>query len=376
MSMLYHDFWTNDKKTVHKHLHYFPVYERHFSKFINQSIVFWEIGVNKGGSLQMWKRFFGPFAQIVGIDIEPECKVHEEDQVVVCIGDQSDPIFLQEVIDKYGVPDVVLDDGSHEMAHVCATFEFLYDKVSKNGVYMVEDMHTSYWPVYGGGLKKEGTFIELCKSLIDLLNARHYGMPGRFTETTFSVCFYDSIVAFDKKQWHGNTFKSIMIPPEPISLAVSGEINLDRIIRVLEMLGANIDQMDAAKDKESCQAEIYLKTGLAYYIQGDCLSAADCLGKARKDLDGKEDATPLLMMHDYWRGFFADGHIFEERLARMDDGQRHTLEQMLWFTAMIFDEIPKQYLETLSHIAKGMEITEDESAQLDEYMDNGHTIAT
>jgi len=149
--MLYYDFLSNNQKLTLKWLHYFPVYEKHFKRFVNQSVNFWEIGVYKGGSLQMWKRYLGPFAKIVGIDIDPECKQHEEDQISICIGDQSDTQFLQKILYKHGRPDVVLDDGSHMMQDVCETFNFLYDKVSKNGVYCVEDLHTAYWSQYGGG---------------------------------------------------------------------------------------------------------------------------------------------------------------------------------------------------------------------------------
>jgi len=218
MNMLYNDFLTNDQKLLHKWLHYFPIYERHLKKFINQSVLFWEIGVYQGGSLQMWKRYLGPFVRIIGIDINPECKQHEENQIRVCIGDQSDTLFLQKVIDTYGCPDVVLDDGSHIMRHVCTTFDFLYPKVSKNGVYLVEDLHTAYWPDYGGGLKKEGTFIELCKGLIDLLNARHIGVANDFAESTFSISFYDSVAVFEKIQWTTDSFRSVMTSKEGVQI--------------------------------------------------------------------------------------------------------------------------------------------------------------
>jgi len=207
--MLYHDFLTNNKKLIHKWVHFFPIYERHFQKFVNQSVVFWEIGVSQGGSLQMWKRYLGPFAKIIGIDINPDCKAHEEDQITVCIGDQSDTNFLQGIIDKYGQPDVVLDDGSHIMSHVCASFNFLYEKLSKNGVYFVEDLHTAYWERYEGGLRREGTFIELCKNLVDSLNARHCGLPPSFANSTYSMCFYDSIVVFEKIEWPSDSLKAI-----------------------------------------------------------------------------------------------------------------------------------------------------------------------
>jgi hypothetical protein len=58
--ILWADFLTNQGKVIHKWKHYFPAYEAHFGRFVGHPVVFWEIGVHKGGSLQMWKRSSGP----------------------------------------------------------------------------------------------------------------------------------------------------------------------------------------------------------------------------------------------------------------------------------------------------------------------------
>jgi 23S rRNA U2552 (ribose-2'-O)-methylase RlmE/FtsJ len=198
---LWAEFLTNDGPVVHKWKHYFPAYERHLARFVNQPLVFWEIGCGKGGSLQMWRRFLGPHAQIVGIDIRPECRAFQGDQVAVRIGSQADTRFLDRVLAEFGTPHVVLDDGSHEMPHVVATFRHLYEKVDRNGLYIVEDMHASYWPEYGGGLREEGSFIELCKTLIDELNAdwtRGALAATEFTRSTTSMHFYDSMVVIER----------------------------------------------------------------------------------------------------------------------------------------------------------------------------------
>jgi hypothetical protein len=89
------------------------------------------------------------------------------------------------------------------MGHLKATFEFLYPKVPKNGVYMVEDLHTAYWPKFGGGVDEPESFINIAKGLIDKLNADHsLGAiaPDAFTRETYCMAFYDSIVAFEKGQ--------------------------------------------------------------------------------------------------------------------------------------------------------------------------------
>ncbi len=164
-------------------------------------MLFLEIGCGRGGSAQMCKRYFGPHALIVGLDINPECKKFEEDQIKVRIGSQSDTGFLQGVLDEFGAPDIVLDDGSHQMADVVETFRFLYPHTAPDGVYMVEDLHTAYWDEYGGGVGRDGSFVELSKSLIDELNAdwsRGQKPPTEFTRSTLSMHFYDSIIAFER----------------------------------------------------------------------------------------------------------------------------------------------------------------------------------
>ena len=194
-------FQNNTGRKIHKWVHYFPIYEKYFNKYIGQPLVFFEIGCGKGGSLQMWKKHFGPFATIVGIDINPKCKQFEEEQIHVRIGSLSDTQFLASIIFEFGAPDIVLDDGSHVMEDIHTSFNFLYPKTDKNGIYMVEDLHTAYWEEYGGGFRKQGTFIEKCKTLIDELNAEH--SRGKlsttiFSKTTLSIHCYDSAIVLEK----------------------------------------------------------------------------------------------------------------------------------------------------------------------------------
>ncbi|NTF11098.1 class I SAM-dependent methyltransferase [Agrobacterium rubi] len=208
---LYSLFLENDGRPIHKMAHYFFAYERHFSKFVNQPLTFLEIGAGNGGSSQMWKKWFGPLARIVTIDINPICKQFEDEQVAVRIGDQSDPIFLATLIEEFGRFDAVLDDGSHQMEHVTKSFNFLYPRIAQNAVYMVEDMHTAYWPEWGGGLRSNGSFIERFKMLIDELNAKNIregALPAtEFTNSTFCMTAYDSVVVFEKSAYlNANTF--------------------------------------------------------------------------------------------------------------------------------------------------------------------------
>ena len=149
----------------------------------------------------MWRRYFGPASVIVGIDIDPRCKMHESDGVFVRVGDQSETKFLDAVLTEFGPPDIVLDDGSHQMDHIWQSFRHLYPEVSKNGIYMVEDLHTAYWEDFGGGLHHPENFINRAKLLVDELNAEHSRgavNPTNFTRDTFAMTFYDSAAVFEK----------------------------------------------------------------------------------------------------------------------------------------------------------------------------------
>lgn len=209
---LWQDFLVNDKRVIQKWTHYFPIYERHFAPWRNRSLTFLEIGVSRGGSLQMWKRYFGPLAKIVGIDIKERCKQYEEPGIFVRIGDQSDSRFLQSLIDEFGVPDIVLDDGSHFMEHVNKTFDFFYPRMHKNAVYMVEDLHTAYWPEFGGDPQNPKTFVNRCKGFIDSLNADHSRGVVKvdiITRQTFGISFYDSVAVFEKGElFHKENMKT------------------------------------------------------------------------------------------------------------------------------------------------------------------------
>ena len=196
-------FLENSSLVIDKWIHYLGIYERHFDPWVGKSPVVLEIGVFRGGSLEMWKSYFGEGATVVGIDIDERClQFADPDRGIhVEIGDQSDAAFLDSVLERYGRPDIVIDDGSHMMHHLIASFEHLYPRMKPYGVYLAEDLHTCYWDSFGGGLRKEGSFMELVKGKLDELNAQHTSglLSEEFAIQTRCVCAYDSIVVFEKK---------------------------------------------------------------------------------------------------------------------------------------------------------------------------------
>ncbi|NRF12507.1 class I SAM-dependent methyltransferase [Rhizobium pusense] len=194
-------FLNNGHKRLHKWMHYFDAYELHFRRFRGKKPTILEIGVFGGGSLAMWKEYFGDGATIIGLDINPECKAHEADGIKVYIGSQDDQQIIDLIAQENPVIDIVIDDGSHRMDHLLASFNLLYNRISPNGVYFVEDTHTCYWPEYQGGLGDPRSFIEFTKAKIDEINAVHTRgavETTEFTRSTRSITIYDSICVFEK----------------------------------------------------------------------------------------------------------------------------------------------------------------------------------
>jgi cephalosporin hydroxylase len=197
-------FKNNEGRIISKWMHYFDIYDRHLSKYRNKEIVILEIGVYQGGSLQMWRNYFGQKAKIYGIDINPRCKELEEDNIKIFIGSQSDRKFLKDVKEKIPPIDILIDDGGHTMRQQIISFEELFSHVKKDGVYICEDLHTSYWLNFGGGFKRRGTFIEYSKNFIDYLNAYHSEQNNlkvnEFTKSVNALHYYDSVIVIEKSE--------------------------------------------------------------------------------------------------------------------------------------------------------------------------------
>ena len=152
----------------------------------------------------MWKQYFGPNAKIFGIDINPHCKKLQEEQIEIFIGDQEDRGFLKALAEKIPRIDILIDDGGHTMKQQINTYEELFSYIDRNGVYLCEDLHTSYWPEWGGGYKKRGTFIEYSKNFIDFINAWHSVQTSKlsvtdFTKSVHSLHYYDSVLVIEKR---------------------------------------------------------------------------------------------------------------------------------------------------------------------------------
>ena len=193
-----------------KYEHYFTEYEDKFKDANPHRIL--EIGVQSGKSLLYWRNMF-PDTEIVGVDIDPDCLKfsNEQNNIKVIIGDQENVEFLNSL----GAYDIVIDDGGHTVSQQLVTFNVLFPKLSPGGWYVIEDLHTSYWPQFGGE-KGNFTTIEFLKTLVDDINAtyaieknnnrsdKNYTIENRFGIE--SITFIESVV-FIKKQKEDKDYK-------------------------------------------------------------------------------------------------------------------------------------------------------------------------
>ncbi len=207
-------FFSNEAEPIHKWLHYLPIYDELFSPFVGRDIRFLEIGVFRGGSLRMWRQFFGAPAVLFGVDINPNCAAYDGRHGQVRIGSQSDAGFLKRVVAEMGGVDVVLDDGSHRAGDQRVSFDTLFPLLSEGGLYVIEDMHTAYWPQWEGGLRRPGTAVEFLKQKVDEMH-RHYAKRGLNTPDAMpeiaSVQFFDSIAAVRKRKQLPR--RHVIVPP-------------------------------------------------------------------------------------------------------------------------------------------------------------------
>jgi hypothetical protein len=220
---LYRLFLEHNQGNLHKWHHYFAIYERYFARFRNVPVAMLEIGISRGGSLSLWRKYFGASAQITGIDIDPECRQYAAPGTEVFIGDQADQTFLLDVVAKRGPFDIVIDDGGHNVRQQIVSYETLFPHVKEAGVYLVEDLHTNLWAQFlddPSGI----SFLDIASRMAEKLTWWHhnpetfqrYGQPldmrvgqvdvPEIARSVFSIAFYDSIVVFEKMRipepWH------------------------------------------------------------------------------------------------------------------------------------------------------------------------------
>jgi len=179
---------------------YFNIYDNIFKKFVNKKITFVEVGIGNGGSLFMWRKFFGKKAKIIGIELNPEAKKLEKFGFQISIGDQSDPRFWKSFYKKNGKIDILLDDGGHRNIQQITTFMESYDHIKPNGIIVVEDTHTSYMKKKGFKNPSNYSFINFSKLVVENMHRRNPLIAknlNKLSKKIESIFYYDSIVSIN-----------------------------------------------------------------------------------------------------------------------------------------------------------------------------------
>jgi hypothetical protein len=127
-------------KGIWKWRHYFEIYHRHFAKFVGREVHIVEIGIFSGGSIDMWKTYFGPSCHVYGVDIEPACKNYESERVKIFIGDQADRKFWKAFREQVPTLDILIDDGGHAPDQQIISLEEMLPHLRPGGVYLCEDV--------------------------------------------------------------------------------------------------------------------------------------------------------------------------------------------------------------------------------------------
>ena len=155
---------------------YLEVYERAFSGLRESALSMLEVGVQNGGSLEIWSRYFPHAQAIVGCDVNPDCArlAFGDPRIRLVIGNVNSPEALRAIRSHCASFDIILDDGSHLPRDIVFTFLNYFPALKPGGLYLIEDLHCSYWPKWGGGIVKQNSAYAFLKLLVDLVNYEHW----------------------------------------------------------------------------------------------------------------------------------------------------------------------------------------------------------
>jgi hypothetical protein len=166
------------------------------SRFVGRKVNILEVGIYSGGSLDMWRSYFGENSHIYGVDIEESCKVYANDHTSVFIGDQADRDFWKGFRNSVTDVDIVIDDGGHAPEMQQVTLEEMLPHIRPGGVYICEDVHGCF-----------NRFAAFATGLVSELNSMHCP-PGPLIQSTVSpfqssihsIHFYPYVVVIEKNR--------------------------------------------------------------------------------------------------------------------------------------------------------------------------------
>jgi hypothetical protein len=197
---------------------YLPIYERILTPHRGGQATLLEIGIQNGGSLELYAKFLGNYSVIVGCDINEKCRnLSYNGNTHVVVGDCKDDDIQSAITKICPIYDIIIDDGSHTSSDIITAFLKYFPMLRDGGVFILEDLHCSYWKAFEGGLFYGQSSMAFLKMLADTINAEHWGVgkkaedliaqefsdykalvPNSEIGKVFSVQFFNSVCAVTK----------------------------------------------------------------------------------------------------------------------------------------------------------------------------------
>lgn len=299
-----HDGKVSDKWSI-----YLAEYERIFLEYRELPIQLLEIGIQNGGSLEVWGKYFQQAQILVGCDINPDCtRLHYDDQrIAVVVGDANSDVVKNAILSRSSAFDIIIDDGSHRSSDIVRSFAKYFPYLRDGGVFVAEDLHCSYWQEFEGGLLDPFSCISFFKRLVDITNHEHWGiekdrvnllssfsskygiqMQEEVLQQIHSIEFINSMCVIRKRPYAHNELGARFIAGQ-IEDVVQGHLGLTSTLNVPPVQNDNkwakrnttLDEelalcMDQYHDKKNNQKDIVamLKENISMF-QDDCLSATN-----------------------------------------------------------------------------------------------------
>ncbi|RUZ78752.1 glycosyltransferase [Mesorhizobium sp. M7A.F.Ca.US.006.01.1.1] len=160
---------------------YLSTYDHIFSEYRDRPVRILEIGVQNGGSLEIWQKYFPNAELILGCDVNADCGnlVFDDKRIEISIGDANTDEVERDIVSRSKKFDIIIDDGSHLSSDIIRSFARYFPHLSEGGMYIAEDLHCSYWQEFEGGLYDPLSSMSFFKRLLDVVNHEHWGLDRR-----------------------------------------------------------------------------------------------------------------------------------------------------------------------------------------------------
>lgn len=198
---------------------YIEVYDRIFEPWRDRPVTLVEVGVQNGGSLEIWPRYFVNGERFIGCDVDPRCAslVFDDPRVSLLVANANSDAGVRGIRERAQDWDLFIDDGSHTSQDIIFSFCNYFPYLKPGGLHVIEDLHCSYWAAYGGGTRRPDSSMAFLKLLADIINREHWRdgtmvddllapffpgsvrPPAALFADVLSVSFYNSLCVVEKR---------------------------------------------------------------------------------------------------------------------------------------------------------------------------------